>query len=130
MAIIAQPSPGHLNGHWGKRNNDPFDQEECYARCTVAATRAKSLTVLLSPIDMHGLMGMMQVLAARSYPITQVYRGETNWQMPHTVSDAEMNKAQMETWNLSGPTSWDSVDTPPLAVLRLRKEIKDGGGER
>ena len=45
---------------------DPFDQEECYARCTVAATRAQSLTIIISQFDMAGMMGMMQVLAARA----------------------------------------------------------------
>ena len=39
QSIVNQPANGHLNG----RPSDPFDQEECYARCTVAATRAQSL---------------------------------------------------------------------------------------
>ena len=39
------------------------DQEECYARATVAATRSQSLTVIISQLDMMGIMGMIQVLA-------------------------------------------------------------------
>ena len=77
-SIVNQPFNGHLNG----RPSDPFDQEECYARCTVAATRAQSLTVIISQLDMAGMMGMMQVLAARARPIHQVYHGATTWTLP------------------------------------------------
>ena len=45
MAIVAQPYRGHLNGNV----NDEFDMEECYARATVAGTRAQSLTMVVSP---------------------------------------------------------------------------------
>ena len=77
-SIINQPVNGHLNG----RPSDPFDQEECYARWTVAATRAQSLTVIVSQLDMAGMMGMMQVLAGRARPIHQVYHGTTTWTLP------------------------------------------------
>ena len=39
------------------------DEEECYARATVAAARSQSLTVIISQLDMMGIMGMIQVLA-------------------------------------------------------------------
>ena len=54
--------------------NDEFDMEECYARATVAGTRAQSLTVIVSPLDMQGMIGMMQVLAGRAHTIHEVYR--------------------------------------------------------
>ena len=63
MALVAQPYRGHLNGNV----NDEFDMEECYARATVAGTRAQSLTVIVSPLDMQGMIGMMQVLAGRAH---------------------------------------------------------------
>ena len=65
MAIVAQPYRGHLNGNV----NDEFDMEECYARATVAGTRAQSLTVIVSSLDMQGMIGMMQVLAGRAHTI-------------------------------------------------------------
>ena len=73
-SIVNQPFNGHLNG----RPSDLFDQEECYARCTVAATRAQSLTVIIFQLDMAGMMEMMQVLAARARPI----HGATTWTLP------------------------------------------------
>ena len=50
MAIAAQSYCGHLDGNI----NNEFDMEECYARATVAGTRAQSLTVIVSPLDMQG----------------------------------------------------------------------------
>ena len=78
MAVLVQSATGHLNG-WP---SNPFDQEECYARATVAATRSQSLTVILSQIDMMGIMGMVQVLAARARPVQEVYQATSNWTMP------------------------------------------------
>ena len=78
MAMVAQPYRGHLNGNV----NDEFDMEECYARATVAGTRAQSLTVIVSSLDMQGMIGMMQVLAGRAHTIHEVYRGNDNWQLP------------------------------------------------
>ena len=77
MAVLVQSPNGHLNG-WPSY---PFDQEECYARAT-AATRSQSLTVIVSQIDMMGIMGMIQVLAARAHPIVEVYQTNSNWTMP------------------------------------------------
>ena len=76
MAMVAQPYRGHLNGNV----KDEFDMEECYARATVAGTQAQSLTVIVSPLDMQGMIGMMQVLARRAHTIHEVYRGNDNWQ--------------------------------------------------
>ena len=78
MAVVVQSAMGHLNG-WPSY---PFDQEECYARATVAATRSQSLTVILSQIDMMGIIGMIQVLAARAHPIQEVYQATSNWTPP------------------------------------------------
>ena len=106
MAVVVQSAMGHLNG-WPSH---PFDQEECYARATVAATHSQSLTVILSQIDLMGVMGMIQVSAARSsmsalmelgtewrpclrshaivssafraHPIQEVYQATSNWTMP------------------------------------------------
>ena len=61
---------------------DEFDMEECYARAKVAGTQAQSLTVIVSPLDMQGMIGVMQVLAGRAHTIHEVYRGDDNWQMP------------------------------------------------
>ena len=110
QSTCQRPS-GHLNG----RPTDPFDQEECYARCTVAATRAQSLTIIISQLDMAGMMGMMQVLAARARPIHQVYHGATTWTLPslHGMSHQEQSDAEVASWDISRASSWSEQTLPP-----------------
>ena len=69
MALVAQPSIDFLNGRFYSDGSPTEDTEDCLGRITVGLTRSKSLTVLVSPLDMLGLMGMAQV-----------------WQPSHTAS--------------------------------------------
>ena len=97
MAVVTQSATGHLNG-WP---SNPFDQEECYARATVAATRSQSLTVIMSQIDMMGIMGMIQVLAARAHPIQEVYQAASNWTMPELgagETQLEQSDKEIASW--------------------------------
>ena len=58
------------------------DTEDCLGRITVGLTRAKSLTLLVSPLDMMGLIGMAQVIATIAYGIQGLRRGVTTWDWP------------------------------------------------
>ena len=69
VALVAQPGIGFLNGRFHSDGSPTEDTEDCLGRITVGLTRSKSLTVLVSPLDMLGLMGMAQVLAAVAYGI-------------------------------------------------------------
>ena len=62
VAIAAQRSTRFLNGSFYPDGSPTEDTEDCLGRITVGLTRSKSLTVLASPLDMMGLMGMAQVL--------------------------------------------------------------------
>ena len=64
VAIVAQPSTGFLNGSFYPDGSPTEDTEDCLGRITVGLTRSKSLTLLASPLDMMGLMGMAQAIAA------------------------------------------------------------------
>ena len=123
-SIVNQPVNGHLHG----RPTDPFDQEECYARCTVAATRAQSLTIIISQLDMAGMMGMMQVLAARARPIHQVYHGATTWTLPslHGVSHQQQSDAEVASWDISRASSWSEQTLPPLALTYKHRSVEAG----
>ena len=123
-SIVNQPFNGHLNG----RPSNPFDQEECYARCTVAATRAQSLTVIISQLDMAGMMGMMQVLAARARPIHQVYHGATTWTLPslNGMSHQEQSDAEVASWDISRVSSWSEQTLPPLALAYKHQKVEAG----
>ena len=121
MAIVAQPYRGHLNGNV----NDEFDMEECYARATVAGTRAQSLTVIVSPLDMQGMIGMMQVLAGRAHTIHEVYRGNDNWQLPQLEEpQMEQSNAEVQSWRISHAGTWAQQNLPPLAIgFNLRRNV-------
>ena len=99
--------------------------EECYARAAVAGTRAQSLTVIVSPIDMQGMIGVMQVLAGRAHAIHEVYRGDTNWHMPRL--DRPQNQQSMEevqSWRISYAGTWAEQTLPPLALgFNLRRTV-------
>ena len=104
------------------------DQEECYARCTVAATCAQSLRVIISQLDMAGMMGMMQVLAARARPIHQVYHGATTWTLPslHGMSHQEQSDAEVASWDISRASSWPKQTLPALALTYKHRSVEAG----
>ena len=94
---------------------------------TVGLTRSKSLTILVSPLDMLGLMGMAQVVATIAYGIRGLRTGETTWSWPDFHSDpTQENLAQIQRWSLNQAPDWTY---PPLAIAnqyrdRHTKEIK------
>ena len=114
VAIVAQPSIGFLNGRFYPDGSPTEDTEDCLGRITVGLTRSKSLTVLVSPLDMLGLMGMAQVLAAVAYGIRGLRRGQTTWKWPTFDPDPEReNTAQMKRWSINVAPDWAF---PPLAI--------------
>ena len=79
VAMVAQPSTGFLNGHFYADGSPTEDTEDCLGRITVGLTRSKSLTIVVSPLDMIGLIGMAQVLATLAYGIKGLRRGISTW---------------------------------------------------
>ena len=73
LVLLAQTRVGFLSGGRGKhiRNPPPAEllaqQEEAYARATVALTRAQKLCLILGPLDMRGLMGAATVIGCLKY---------------------------------------------------------------
>ena len=125
MAVLVQSATGHLKG-WPRY---PFDQEECYARATVAATRSQSLTVLASPIDMMGIMGMIQVLAARAHPIAEVRQTISNWTMPawgNGETQLEQSDREIASWRINHAGTWTDQTEPPLAVFYMETKFARG----
>ena len=114
VSIVAQPSIGFLNTKYYSNGSPTEDTEDCLGRITVGLTRSKSLTLLVSPLDMMGLMGMAQVVATIAYGIRGLRRGETTWDWPEFDDDPEQeNLAQLSRWSLNSAPAWDF---PPLAI--------------
>ena len=78
VAIVAQPSTGFLNTRFYQDGSPTEDTEDSLGRITVGLTRSKSLTLLVSPLDMMGLIGMAQVIATIAYGIQGLRRGKTH----------------------------------------------------
>ena len=110
VAIVAQPSIGFLNAKYYSNGSPTEDTEDCLGRITVGLTRSKSLTVLVSPLDMMGLMGMAQVVATIAYGIRGLRRGET---IDFNADPAQENLAQMSRSSLNATPAWEF---PPLAI--------------
>ena len=121
MAIVAQPSTGFLNGRFYADKSPTEDTEDCLERTTVGLTRSKSLTILVSPLDMLGLMGMAQVVATIAYGIRGLRTEETTWGWPDFHSDpTQENLGQITRWSLNqAPDDW----TYPL--LAIANQYKD-----
>ena len=88
--------------------------KDCLGRITVGLTRSKSLTLVVSPLDMMGLIGMTQVLAALAFVVQGLRRGVTTCDWPSfNTNPARENNSQMERWSLNEAPSWSC---PPLAI--------------
>ena len=109
VAMVAQPSTGFLNVR--------YQPDGSLGRITVGLTRSKSLTLVVSPLDMMGLIGMAQVLATLAYGVQGLRRGVTTWDWPSfNTNPARENSSQMERWSLNEAPSWSF---PPLAIAAL-----------
>ena len=114
VAIVAQPSTGFLNTRFYPDGSPTEDTEDCLGRITVGLTRSKSLTLLVSPLDMMGLIGMAQVIATIAYGIQGLRRGKTTWDWPKFNANPEQeNREQIQRWSLNTVPSWSY---PPLAI--------------
>ena len=80
--MVAQPSTGFLNVRYQPDGSLTEDTEDCLGRITVGLTRSKSLTLVVSRLDMMGLIGMAQVLAALAYGVQGLRPGFTTWDWP------------------------------------------------
>ena len=107
VAMVAQPSTGFLNVRYQPDGSPTEDTEDCLGRITVGLTRSKSLTLVVSPLDMMGLIGTAQVLAALAYGVQGLRRGVTTWDWPSfNTNPARENNSQMERWSLNEAPSW------------------------
>ena len=61
-AMVMQPSTGFLNERFLPDRHPTEDTEDYLGRITVGLTRSKSLTIVVSPLDRIGMIGMAQVL--------------------------------------------------------------------
>ena len=77
--IVAQTQIGFLTG--GRRASFHDLPQEEQERATVALTRARSLCVIMGPLDMKGLLGAATVIGSLMYGAGHVFKGQANFHM-------------------------------------------------
>ena len=81
MVVVAQTKVGFLTGGRGQRfrglpeEERHTQEEEAYARATVALTRARKMCVIFCPLDMKGLIGAATVMGSLMYGAGHCWHG-------------------------------------------------------
>ena len=77
----------------GEGRNLDFDQE-CFTRANVAYSRATDLTILACPLNMQGMPGALQVLAALLHGVQTIYTYEGNKE-PDILGSSDLTATQV-----------------------------------
>ena len=81
MVVVAQTKIGFLTGGRGQKfrglpeEERHTQEEEAYARATVALTRARKMCVIFCPLDMKGLIGAATVMGSLMYGAGHCWHG-------------------------------------------------------
>ena len=84
MVVVAQTKVGFLTGGRGQKfrglpeEERHTQEEEAYARATVALTRARKMCVIFCPLDMKGLIGAATVMGSLMYGAGHCWHGTIN----------------------------------------------------
>ena len=84
MVVVAQTKVLFLAGGRGEKfgslpeEERRTQEEEAYARATVALTRARKICVIFCPLDMKGLIGAATVMGSLMYGARHCWNGMVN----------------------------------------------------
>lgn len=112
VGVAIQPTIGFLN----KSFRNPERSEDNYGRYTVANTRAMALSLVVSPLDNSGLIGMTQTLGVWFYGVFILHKAYCNFRLPARMEDDDMVKRL----SVNQAPSWSDI---PLAV-RYTEEVE------
>ena len=92
----------------GEGRNLDYDQE-CFTRANVAYSRATDLTILACPLNMQGMPGALQVLAALLHGVQTIYTYDNNRE-PAILGSLDLTAVQVAqaAWPpaCAGPPIW------------------------
>ena len=77
----------------GEGHNLDYDQE-CFTRANVAYSRATDLTILACPLNMQGMPGALQVLAALLHGVQTIYTYDSNKE-PDILGSLDLTATQV-----------------------------------
>ena len=125
--LLAQTKVGFLTGGRKKsflplsEDEQMVQLEEAYARATVAITRARSLCLIMGPLDMKGLLGAATVMGTLMYGAGHVWAGQAHFylhdgELSRSPSDETFIHMLQQNCCLSGP------HFPPLAIVEALQD--------
>ena len=117
MVVVAQTKVGFLTGGRGEKfrslpeEERRTQEEEAYARATVALTRARKICVIFCPLDMKGLIGAATVMGSLMYGAGHCWNGMVNMHL----RQPSLNECLGDITNFS--VSWIMM----MSLLTLRR---------
>ena len=119
MVVVAQTKIGFLTGGRGQKFRDlPEDErrtqeEEAYARATVALTRARKMCVIFCPLDMKGLIGAATVMGSLMYGAGHCWNGMVSMHLRNPSLDDCLSDEQFLSL-------LDQMDVPTVPMAQRR----------
>ena len=132
MVVVAQTKVGFLTGGRGEKfRNLPEEErrtqeEEAYARATVALTRARKMCVIFCPLDMKGLIGAATVMGSLMYGAGHCWNGMVNMHLRHSSLDDCLSDDQFLSLfdHMDVPTGTMAQRRyPPVALIECVADI-------
>ena len=125
--LLAQTKVGFLTGGRKKsflllsEDEQMVQLEEAYARATIAITRARSLCLIMGPLDMKGLVGAATVMGTLMYGAGHVWAGQAHFylhdgELSRSPSDETFIHMLQQNCCLSGP------HFPPPAIVEALQD--------
>ena len=125
--LLAQTKVGFLTGGRKKsflllsEDEQMVQLEEAYARATVAITRARSLCLIMGPLDMKGLVGAATAMGTLMYGAGHVWAGHAHFylhdgELSRSPSDETFIHMLQQNCCLSGP------HFPPPAIVEALQD--------
>ena len=125
--LLAQTKVGFLTGGRKKsflllsEDEQMVQLEEAYARATVAITRARSLCLIMGPLDTKGLLGAATVMGTLMYGAGHVWAGQAHFylhdgELSRSPSDETFIHMLQQNCCLSGP------HFPPPAIVEALQD--------
>ena len=115
MVVVAQTKIGFLTGGRGQKFRDLLEEErhtqeeEAYARATVALTRARKMCVIFCPLDMKGLIGAATVMGSLMYGAGHCWNGTVNMHEATSTLPTGGLHHPNGTRTRENPTPWKAV---------------------
>ena len=132
MVVVAQTKVGFRTGGRGQRFRNLSEEErrtqeeEAYARATVALTRACKMCVIFCPLDMKGLLGAATVMGSLMYGADHCWHGTINMHLRGpSLEDCPSDDQFLSSLDLIGVPGGTMAQRryPPVVLIECVADI-------